>query len=194
MAFVAPVLAAVGTMAGATAATAVSTGAVIASTAATVGSALIGGIASFQQAKAQEKMAKHRAEVAQENAKRARFRSQVEQQDQDVLARAVIGDLASSQAASGLDFGSGSFASRRKAARVLARKDALNIRQGGELEAQNFEQQALDASFEARQARSAGRFSLLSTAFDTGSSLISGASKINRVRASGLRRSARMII
>lgn len=193
MAFVVPALAAVGTMVGASAATAASTGAIVASTALSVGSTLVSGIAAFQQNRMQAKLAKQQAEIAQENAKRARFRSQVEQQDQDILARAVLGELASSQAASGLDFASGSFASRRKAAQILARKDSLNIRQGGELEAQNFEQQALDARFEAKQAKRAGTFSLLSTAFDTGSSLISGASKINKIKAAGIRRQAGLL-
>lgn len=186
--FAAPLLASIGTLAG-TGAAAAST-ASIASTALGIGSALVTGVASIMSNNAQSKQLKEQARIADENASRARFRSQTEQQDQDLLARAALGDLASQQAASGLSFGSGSFASRRKAAQILARKDALNIRQGGELEAAAFDQEAADARRQAQLTKRGNLFSMLNMGFDVGSSLVGGASKLNRVKASSITRKA----
>ena len=60
-------------------------------------------LAAVQGAKFKSKIAIINAKISEDNAARATERSQVEAQDQDRLAAAVIGDEISKQAGSGLN-------------------------------------------------------------------------------------------
>ena len=65
-------------------------------------SAAFQGISGAQAANYQAAIAEQNQQVAKENANRTIQASQVEQQDRDLTARALLGEQVSEQAASGL--------------------------------------------------------------------------------------------
>ena len=141
----------------------------------------ISTIAGIQQAKFQAQIAKRSAEISRLNAERAVERSQIEAQDQDRLAAAVIGDVISNeQAGSGLSLRSGSFTKKRASLRQLARLDTLRIRQAGDIEAFNFLQEAATGRAEAKAFKRKAKFTAIAGVLKGistigGSSLVSGA-------------------
>lgn len=141
-------------------------------------SSVFQGISGYQAASYQAAIAEMNQNIANENAKRAVQRSQVEQQDQDATSLALLGEQEATQAASGLTLGSGSFRLARRSAQELARKDALNIRQAGELEAYDYKTQAANFGMQSQLASSQATGSLLGGFLGGASSLISGAAKI----------------
>lgn len=146
-------------------------------------SSITQGISNFRAGQYRAQVAEKNKLIAEENARRAIERAQAEQQDQDIMALVLLGEQEAAQGASGLSFGSRSFALTRRASRELARRDALRTREGGEVEARNFRQQALDFENQAGFERSSARGSLLEGFLGAGSSLISGAAKVrNRKR------------
>lgn len=141
-------------------------------------STLFQGFTAYQSASYQAAVAEMNAEIANENAKRALERSQVEQQDQDAITLAMLGEQQAGQAASGLAFGSRSFRLQRKSAQELGRKDALNIRQAGEIEAYNYRTDAANYQAQAGIAKASGVNSLLGSFLYGAGSLVSGATKV----------------
>lgn len=131
------------------------------------------GMAQAQAARAQAEIDQMNAEIAEDNAARAIHRSQVEAQDQDMLTAAMIGEQISQQGASGLSGRSQLLV--RKAAAELGRKDALNVRQAGEIEAYNYRVDAAGARASADMRRRSAGFSLLEGFLGAGSSLIGAA-------------------
>ena len=137
-------------------------------------------LAAVQGAKFQSRLAIINAKISEDNAERAAFRAQVEAQDQDRLAAAVIGDEISKQAGSGLNLRSGSFAGKRLSLKQLARLDSLRIRQEGDLEAFGFLQEARVSRAEASAFKRKAKFAIISGVLTgvgqiAGSSLVSGA-------------------
>lgn len=143
--------------------------------------ALFQGIQGMNQARYQAKVAEMNQEIAQENARRAQDRAQLEAQEQDVLSLAMLGEQEAVMGASGLS--GRSFQLVRKAGRELARRDALNIRHAGELEAHGFNTQAMNFEAEAGAQRSQATASLVGGVLGAGSSLIGGATKVSRLAA-----------
>ena len=163
MGFLAPVVGAVGSAAG-------GIGGGL-GTAFSVLSTLVGGVVSAagqnasaqaanQQAQYQAQINDMNAQVERDNAARVRDASQIEQQQADIETDALLGQQVATQSSSGVDIGSRSSLGARKAARQIGRRDALNIRQAGELDAFNnlTEAAGLDAS--ANLQRMAGRNAL----------------------------------
>ena len=144
-------------------------------TVASAGGAIIGGMASQNAAKYQNQVAQMNAKIAEDNAARAIERSQVEQQDQDMMTRAQLGTQESLQAASGLSLEGGSQMLTRKSAAMLGRRDALNTRQAGELEKYNYLTQATNARAEGQLAKAKGQSAMLGSYFSAAGSLASGA-------------------
>lgn len=137
-------------------------------------------LAKVQGAKFQSRIAIINAKISEDNAERASFRAQVEAQDQDRLAAAVIGDEIAKQAGSGLNLRSGSFTFKRQSLRQLARLDSLRIRQEGDIEAFGFLQEARVSRAEASAFKRKAKFAIIGGVLKgitnvTGSSLVSGA-------------------
>lgn len=158
VAAIAPVLAVVGSLASA-------------------GGALIGGMAAKNASDYQAQVAMMNAKIAKDNADRALERSQIEQQDQDTLTRAQMGSQEALQGASGLSITGGSQILTRKSAAMLGRRDALNVRQAGEVEAYNYKTQAVNSEAQARLAKAQGQSGLVGSFFSAGGSLLSSAAK-----------------
>lgn len=169
VAAIAPILSVVGTLASA-------------------GGALIGGMAAQNAAKYQNQVAQMNAKIAEDNAKRAIERSQIEQQDQDMMTRAELGQQEALQAASGLSLEGGSQMLTRKSAAMLGRRDALNVRQGGELEKYNYLTQAANARAEGELAKAKGKSALVGSYFNAFGSLASGANEYMKSTTLGQRK------
>ena len=153
------------------------------STALSVGSAVVGTIGAVQQSNYQSQVATNNAAIAEDNAQRSIFESQVDAQEQDFGASAELGQLLAQQSGSGLSLGSGSFAARRAGQEQLAAKDRGFIRNQGEVQATRFRQQGADFTAESAMAKAAGRNALISGAFDIGTSMVSGAARVNAAKA-----------
>lgn len=160
-------------------------------TAVSAATSVFQGIQGMNQARYQAKVAEINQEIAQENAKRAQDRAQLEAQEQDALSLAMLGEQEAVMGASGL--GGRSFRLTRKAGRELARKDALNIRHAGELEAYNFNTQAMNFEAEANSQRSQATSSLVGGVLGAGSSLVGGATKVSRLRANRVGAGPRLV-
>lgn len=136
------------------------------------------GFTAYQSASYQAAIAELNQSIANDNAQRALERVQIEQQDQDAITLAMLGEQEAAQASSGLAFGSRSFRLARKSAQELGRKDALNIRQAGEIEAYNYRTQAANFGAQAQFAKASGVNSLLGGFLGGIGSLVSGATKV----------------
>lgn len=99
---------------------------------------LISGVFGMAQGMYQAKVAQANADIAAENAKRAIERAQIEQIDQDTETLAMLGEQEAAQSASGISITGRSAVRTRATARRLGRRDALNVRQAGEIEAYNY--------------------------------------------------------
>lgn len=147
---------------------------------AAAGGALVTGVASSNAAKYQNQVAQMNAQIAKDNAARALERSQIEQQDQDMLTRAQLATQEALQGASGLSLEGGSQMLTRKSAAQLGRRDALNIRQAGEMEAYGYKTQAANMEAEGRLAQAKGQSALLGSYFSAAGSLASSASQFGQ--------------
>lgn len=143
-----------------------------------VGSAVVEGISGFQAGRYRAAVAGANQKTAEENARRAIDRAQVEQQEQDVLTLATLGEQEAVQSASGLSLGSKSFMLTRKRAKNLGRLDALNVRQAGEVEAYNYRTEAMNFAAENQAARSDAAGALVGGLFKAGGSLIGGSARV----------------
>jgi len=195
MGFLAPAAGAAaggGSMLG-TIANVVGIGATIASTVVGMQAAQAQAQAQYQMAMYQAKVAENNAIVAQDNAKQQRQVGAIDQQEQDFEALAVLAEERAKQGASGFTLNSTAFQRRNATLRMLARRDALRIRDDAERKAIAFENQASGelasarmSEMEADNALTAGKYNSLST-------LIGGASMISNQFSSMLSRRARAV-
>lgn len=143
---------------------------------------IVGITAGIAGAVSASNAAKANAAIAEDNAKRATQEAAAKAQEQDVKARGELGAFLAESGASGLSLGSGSTLLRRQSLTELAAKDRGYITYEGAREATNFKQTAADYRAEARSARNAGFFNAVGGALEIGSTLISGASEVNRLK------------
>jgi hypothetical protein len=171
--------------AGATATAATATAATFAkiSTGIKIASAVAGLASSVQMSKYQSRVAENNATIAENNALDASQQAQEEAEQRGRFAQVEMGELLANQAASGLNLGSGSYALSRKSQAQLAARDTSLIIQQGADRAENFRQQGADFRSEADQADRAGRFAFLEAGINIGSSAISGAAKVSKIRS-----------
>lgn len=178
MAFLAPVAGAVGGMGG-------------------IGTALsvVGTVASMmgaQQASAyQAAIAERQAVMLESQARDVRQTGQVNQQERDMEARSIIEQERGRQAGSGFSTNSTSFGRRNRAAQVLARRDALRVRQDADREATSLQNQAAGQTAQANLYRSAGQNSMLEGLFGVATDLVNGATFVNDQTAIQINRDAR---
>lgn len=153
-----------------------------------VGGTIFSTLSQYQAGKYQQAVLNQQAATAEENAKRERFAGQVEQQDRDFEALAVIGQERAFQGARGFSLSSGSVDRRLRLSSIMARRDSLRIRNEAEVRATNYQADAAGARAEAAQAGRSAKFGLIEGAFGVGSDLISGAARVNQKKAAAIRR------
>ncbi len=149
----------------------------IASTAIGIGSTIIQTSSAINQANYQQQVALRQQQIDEDNAVRAEQTAQVAQQDQDRQTSAAIGAALAQQGASGLSVNGGSQLLTRKSLAQLGRRDALNVRQAGDISAYNYKTEGQDAGAEAQFAATQAQSDLLSGFLGVGSSIIGGAGK-----------------
>lgn len=146
----------------------------LAGTAAAIGGTIISTTSALQANAYQQQVLARQAAQLEENAQRATYASQVNQQQQDMQTRALLGEQIAAQSASGLKLGGKSQMLTRKSARELGRLDALNIRQAGDVEAYNFRMIAQDKYDELKFTKGQVGSILLSGFLDAASAGITG--------------------
>ena len=134
---------------------------------------LVSGVAGFMAAQSQAAVMRMNAQISQDNARRSIERSQIEQVNQDIQTRAMLGEQLAAQSASGIDVGAGSAMRTRLSARELGRLDALNVRQAGELEAFDHKASAASLRAQASGTSAQGAFGLLGSFLNAGSIITS---------------------
>lgn len=149
---------------------------------------IVGGASAFLQGQYQAGVLRNQATVARQNAQRAVFAGQITQQDQDQAAAQAIGQEVAAQGASGLSLSSGSFARRRESMKILARRDALRIRNDADVKAQNFNAEAATNEAEARQSSLGSFLSLGGMALGIKADLINAAGLISSTKTAQIRR------
>lgn len=140
---------------------------------------ILSAVAQAQAAQYQAKIADMNADVSRENAVRAIAASQVDQQEQDTASKALIGEQLATQGASGLDLGGKSQILTRKSASTLARKDALMVRYGGEMDKYNYLVEAENQKASGNLYRMQASSSLLAGFLGATQSLLGAASSIS---------------
>lgn len=156
-------------------------------TALKVGGAAFGLVSTLASSNYNAQVAANNVQIAESNAERSVQRAAVEAQEQDVQARGELGAMLASAGASGLNLGSGSALLRRKSAEELAAKDRGFIAFEGQSKAAQFKQQATDIRDEAALAKQQSFFSTIGQGINIGTSLVSGATKVNEITARGIR-------
>lgn len=144
---------------------------VTAAAALAAGATLVKGVGDFTAGQYQSKVASMNADVAKQNAKRALQRSDVEAVENDRLTAELLGEQEAVQGASGLSLTGRSFAANRMRTRILGRRDTLNIRQGGEVEAYNYKVQRSNFKAQAKSAKIGSYFDLAGSVLSAGSIL-----------------------
>ena len=133
--------------------------------------AIVGGVIGMTQASYQAKVANMNASIAEDNAKRALERGDVNAEDSDFQTRALLGEQEVAQAASGVSLSGKSQILTRESARKLGRRDALNIVQDASVEAYNYKTQAANFKAEAAAARISGISGLVGSVFSAAGSI-----------------------
>lgn len=139
---------------------------------------LVSGFAALSAGNYQNKVAQMNAKIAEDNAQRAMARSQVEGQDQDALTSAMLGEQEAIQASSGVSLTSKSSMLTRRAARVLGRRDTLNVRQAGELEAYGYKTDAVNQRAQGQLAKMSGQSNMLGGFLGATGSLVGSAQSV----------------
>jgi hypothetical protein len=155
----------------------------IMSTVASAGGAVFSTIAQRNAASYEQKVAQRNAVIAEDNARRAVMESQEEQQDWSRAAREQIGQMVAEMGASGVAVDSGTNLLVRRATQEDVVRDAQRIRTEGKTRGDAFRTRGSDFQAQASAAGARKSNTTISGAFDLGSSLISGATRVNRARA-----------
>jgi len=156
------------------------------------GGSILGTVSTISGLNYQAAISEREAAFAERERLYAQEKGQINQQEADLAAKAEIAAMENKQAASGFEVGSGSFEQRRRVASILAKRDALRIRQDADREAEQLAEVAQAKRSEASMARRSRLFAGVGGVFDFGTSLINGAELANKLKASAIRRDAAM--
>tara|TARA_R110001592_G_scaffold13613_1_gene62245 strand:- start:8469 stop:8984 length:516 start_codon:yes stop_codon:yes gene_type:complete len=132
--------------------------------------AVVQAKAADSAAKAQANAARYQADVATNNAQIARDQAQFEADGHDRDVRRMLASNRAGVSASGIT-SSGSALDVQMDSVEQAEMDKLAIMYGGDMQAGNFEAEAMAQKQAAKDARTAGKYAV-------GTSLLSGATKI----------------
>lgn len=159
MAFVAPLIGAIGSFAGSSAGIL------------SLASGAVGALGAIQAGNYQAAVAKNNAEVALENAGREADAAQQRQIRADREYAAQVGEQLATQAASGLDVLGRTQLATRRLTEQTGRGAAKDIRLEGQNTAQRFQQDAANFRAEASQAKKQATFSALGSVLDLGTQI-----------------------
>jgi hypothetical protein len=149
-----------------------------------VAGTVVGVNAQIQANNYQKQIAERNRALMEENARRAIHASQTAQIQQDEITRGLLGEQLAEQSASGLRIGGRSQMLTRKSARELGRRDALNIRYQGEVDAYNFRVMALEETDKINFLNSANSNAILTGFLDAASVGLTGISNSPQLMSS----------
>lgn len=148
-------------------------------------STALSAVGTLQQGRAESQalrynslVARNNAAVAEKNAADAWQQSSLDMQSQDLAAGQEIGQIIAEAMGSGLT--GGSINMREASARRLAARDRVALRSQGANQQREWLQRAQDLRTDAAMGRASARNARTATMLNFGTSLISGASAINR--------------
>lgn len=132
---------------------------------------IIGAVSTVAATVMQMQVANMNADIEEQNAKRRIEYAQLDAQESDFQARAMLGEQIAAQAGSGVAVETGSTKAVRQVSRRLARLDALNIRQAGELDAYNHRVKAANYKAQGKVDAISGFGSALGQFMSAGSAI-----------------------
>lgn len=136
------------------------------------GSSIVGGFLGNQSSQYQSQVAKMNEKIAKQNADNALVTSQIDQQESDMQTSSLLGEQEAAQSASGLSLTGKSAIHTRASARLLGRRDALNIIHAGRIESRNYRIQAANFKSEANASKISGRNAIIGGFLGAASSLV----------------------
>lgn len=162
MAFVAPLLPAIGTWLGSAGGIATTLGA---------GASALAGVSAIQQGNYQSQVAKNNAKIAEQNAAAESEAAQREQIRSDREYAAMLGEQYAAQAGSGLDLLGRSQLATRDLTRRVRGEAGQDIRRAGTTAARGLLQDAQNFRAEGRQAKTQGLISGIGSFLEAGSTI-----------------------
>lgn len=144
---------------------------------------VLSGVSALAAGNYQKQVADMNAKIAKENAARALERGQIVQQETDNRTAAFLGQQTAAQSASGISLTSRSAIATRRTARQLGRLDALNVRQAADVEAYNYQVDAVNQKAQGQLAQSQGVGTLIGSFFKAGGSLVGGSQSTSNADA-----------
>ena len=138
------------------------------STILSIGSTVMGGLAQYQSAKANQKIAKNNARMANDRAQDALRRGEEDERMQRRRTAQLMGSQRAAMAASGVALDEGSPLSILADTAELGELDALTIRRNSEVEAWEHRAQARDFTAQASMEGNKATTSLLTTGMTVG--------------------------
>jgi len=150
------------------------------------GSALLGGVAQYQNAQYQSAIATQNADLLKQQAEREVFAANQDIADQDQSARAEIAAMVAQMDASGINSSTGSLLLRRAGAESLATRDRERLGLKRDVQLENTKRQESSMRAEAKALKKASKLSLLSSVLGAGTSYLSGATMVNEYNKSRL--------
>lgn len=148
-------------------------------------STMAGGIAQAGGMKYQAKLAEQNAALDRANAQDAMKRGAIEEQRQYTRNAQRLGAQRAALAANGVEVEFGSAADLQEDTRRIGQEDAATVRENAIREVRGFEIRSWNQRAEAAAQRANATNTLITSALDTGSTLLGGAEKWKNMKAKG---------
>lgn len=146
----------------------------------------VSGVTSYMSSQYQAQVASNNATIAGDTAIRNVFNENQDMQAKDIAARQEIAAAVADMGASGLSMNSGSKLLQRISLADLATRDRERLAANRDVNLKNKLQEKAAFKAEAKSAKTAGLFGLLTTALQVPTSYLSGATYLNQYRKSAL--------
>lgn len=144
---------------------------------------IVGGINSNNQAKYQSRVYQANAVLDRKAAQDALERGATEERRQYQRTAQLLGQQRAALASNGVEVDFGSAAAIQADTKQIGMEDAQTIRENATREARGFEISAFNADTKAVASKAAGKGALIGGFFDAGSTILSGASQVGRMKA-----------
>lgn len=146
----------------------------------------VSGITSFMSSQYQAQVAENNATIAGDAAVRNAFNENQDLQARDIAARQEVAAIVADMGTSGLSATSGSKLLQRTSLADLATRDRERLATNRDVNLKNKLQEKASFKAEAKSARTAGAFGLLTSALQVPTSYLSGATSLNNYRRNSL--------
>lgn len=146
----------------------------------------VSGVTSYMSSQYQAQVAENNATIAGDAAVRGAFNENQDMMAKDIAARQEIANVVAEMGASGLSANSGSKLLQRTSLADLATRDRERLAANRDVNLKNKLQEKAAFKAEAKSAKTAGMFGLLTSVLQVPTSYLSGATALNQYRKSAL--------